>query len=492
MATNTDSHSSISASSSNKNSARFLKDLLADKLIFMQTIDAICSDDDNDMETVVSGSGYTLTVDDLQATVKERQSGSGFDIRICGGKYEFTEPSDMKSHSLLASTANAKIYVDGAPVANNTQEDGSVVWTYGGYKYTVTFDVGFDVTADPKPHSFSGNRVPADGGGSEETVSGKQAIPPATDLATLISNPYIQAVALIATVGGCTMMTVCTCVWKYLKNNHSWRLDSVLRGRSWARDIISNARGEDGYMPDPPLDYQRMQTGVEQKIYRAFNDYITTNGLDPSNLTEDQLEEIRKEASADGTNEFEQKVTAEVQGQCETRFRRYATFTRQDDAVKLIAEETARKSFKDRVKGLDYKADYLRAVVNCARETMIKQQANDSSKNYSDLSDTAKGAAAELREKKEEKKKAKDKREQDLKDEGKTDEEIANDEEVKELETEIEQLEEKAKKKDQESADDSEKADEEKKTADESDGRKQEAEKKKNEKSGEVYGSHGA
>jgi len=52
------------------------------------------------------------------------------------------------------------------------------------------------------------------------------------------------------------------------------------------------------------------------------------------------------------------------------------------------------------VKGLNYKADYLEAIVDCARATMIEQQANDSSKKYRNLSDTAKGAATELQKKK--------------------------------------------------------------------------------------------
>lgn len=117
---------------------------------------------------------------------------------------------------------------------------------------------------------------------------------------------------------------------------------------------------------------------------------------------------------------------------------------------------------------------------------MIKQQANDSSKKYINLSNTAKGAAVELRKKEKEKRDAKDKREQDLRDEGKTNSQIVDDEEVKKLQSEIERLEEEAKQKDQESANDSKKADKEDGKAEESDRRKQRAEKEKN-KSRERY-----
>lgn len=62
---------------------------------------------------------------------------------------------------------------------------------------------------------------------------------------------------------------------------------------------------------------------------------------------------------------------------------------------------------------MNYKADYLKAIVDCARVTMIEQQANESAKKYRNLSNTARGVAAELRKKEKEKRDAKDKGEQD-------------------------------------------------------------------------------
>lgn len=492
MALNTNSHSSIS---SNKDSACFLQDLLASKPILMQTINAICSDDDTDMENVVSGSGYTLTAHGLQAALKKKQFGSGFDIRMCGGMYEFTEPNDMKLHSLLTSTTDARVFINGARVQYRCMDKDKVVFTYDKHVYTVTFNDGYDFTADTKPLCFSGNRVRGKGSGSEETVSGKQVTPLATDLATLTSPLYVSSLALVCAVGGCTVMTLCACVWNYLNKTHPWRLDSVLRARAWARDILINARGKGGYKLVHSLDYQEMPSAVEETIYRAFKDYIRNKRVDPSKLTQDQLEEIRKKASEEGAKKFEQMVIEKVQEQCEARFRTYATFARQDDAVKLITEEAKQKSLedlKDRVKGLDYTADYLKAVVDCARERSIKELAHASAAMYRTSSVEAERAAKELRAKEENKERVMDERARCLRQQGLTKEQIASDPEYEKLAAEIGQLAREATGQEQKSADNSKAADAEVERVHEAERKEREAEDKKNEKSGEIYGSHGA
>jgi len=464
-------------------SARFVKDVLAGKAILMQTIDAICTDTDTDMETVVSGSGYALTAADLQSAVIERQSGSSLDIRMFGGQYEFTEPSDMMTHQLTVNAANSKVYIDYQPMKTSVRQDGAVAWTFGGCNYVVRFDANYSVAADAELHSFSGIRVPIDGDSSGVTVAGKQVIPKDDDQSWL-DSPLVTRTSIIFTISGASVACICSCCWRYLKKEQGWRLDSVRNSRTWARRQLKDA--EDNF--NPRLEYGSMQAAVERSIARAVNDYVAANQLDPSKLTEAHLQEVEEAACVAATNKFEKQVTAEVDGWCESRYSGLAEYSRESDAVKLIRDKTARRSFKDRVKGLDRKAGYLKAAVNSALEKNAAQIARDKSETYRDATNTAKQEAEKAKNEKVAKERDLREKEQELKDQGKTEAEIKADEDVKDLERQVRELEKKAKEEDEKADQSSKSAEEEEKKAKEHERKERDADERKKEKSGEVYG----
>ncbi|TFK49655.1 hypothetical protein OE88DRAFT_1662230 [Heliocybe sulcata] len=466
---------------SSKTATQYISDLLKSKPILMDTIDAICSTDDADIDRILNKSGYNLDYDSLSDAVSAKQSGSGFDLRMCGGLYEFTEPEDMKPHRLMVNPANGKIYIDDGPMNNKTDQDGQVSWSYQGFTYVVTFDIGYDPdSGSPRPHTFSGTRAK---GGKEEAVAGRQIVPSPDEF--ILNHRIAITIGFVCTVSGVTITTIVSCLWNKLKGRLPWRRDEVMRGREWAVRYLRNQR--DTFIPSD-VRYDTMQRDVERAIDRAANDYLVQNNIDPSHVTDEQLKEIRGSASVDGTNELEKLVDGTTEAECKDKFGKYAQYAHDEDAVQLIWKDSSRRSYRDRVKGLDRKAAYLQARVDFTIKTAAEQKARENGDRYRNAAETQKQEAAGYRRQEESKKAERETVEQDLRDKGRTEAEIQADPDVQRLSHEISKLEEDAREKDKSAEASTKNAEGSDADATQAEGEANEAKDEADRHAGEVFG----
>ncbi|KZT19026.1 hypothetical protein NEOLEDRAFT_1173266 [Neolentinus lepideus HHB14362 ss-1] len=472
--------STAKTAASAKTATQYISDLVKSRPILADTIDAICSTDDADIDRIISDSGYNLTYDGFYDAVVAKQSGPGFDLGMCGGLYEFTKPEDMKSRHLMVNPANSNIYIDGDATGNRTDQDGQVSWSYKGFKYAVTFDIGYDDSGSPRPHTFAGTRASGD---RTESVSGRQIVPSPDEF--VLNHPIALTIGFIATVSGVTVTTIVACLWNRIKGRLPWRRDEVMRGREWAVRFLRNQR--DTFDP-ADVHYDRMQVEVEQAINRAVNKYLVQKDIDSSQLTDQQMEEIRKEASVDGTNKLEELAKAMVRAECKHKFGPYAEYVHDEDAVALITRESARRSYKDRVGGLDRKADYLQARVDFAINTAAEQKARENASAYKNAANTHEQEAAEYRKEESTKKTAKETEEQHLRERGKTEAEIRDDPYVQRLSREIKKHEEDARNKDQDAETARKQAETRDSDAEEAKKKAREAKEKADGKAGEIFG----
>jgi len=88
--------------------ADFVSALCTGQPIVGQMLEAISSGDEQKMDDFVTNCGYDVTVDGTQAVVKSLNAGPDFDIRLAGGIYSFTKPSDLSLYSMVIDSATGR------------------------------------------------------------------------------------------------------------------------------------------------------------------------------------------------------------------------------------------------------------------------------------------------------------------------------------------------------------------------------------------------
>ncbi|KZT25381.1 hypothetical protein NEOLEDRAFT_1178482 [Neolentinus lepideus HHB14362 ss-1] len=241
---------------------------------------------------------------------------------MCGGLYELKEWEDKKSRRLMDNPTNSAIYIDGTPTGNITDKDVQVSWSHKEFEYVVAF-IGYNDLGSLKPRAR---------GGEKKSVAGCQIVPSLNGF--VLDQPIIGFIATVSGVGS---------------NDRGLPLWTGSKATCLGRDTFDPAG----------VPYDRMQGDVELAVDLAENNYLVQKDIEPSQMTDKHVEEIRKEASVDGTNKLRELAKGTMRAESRT------------------SSSEGETELDGRVEGLDHKADYLQARVDSERKTAAEQKARE-------------------------------------------------------------------------------------------------------------------
>lgn len=305
----------------------------------MKTFDAFCSDDpETALQSIVDHDGYDLAPENLENAFTQVLSDKQHAISSFGGKYIFTEPSDLKDKAMIVNPTVGIIVMLGEKATPQLVGTAQFKWTLKKRQetYTMSFDPGYKIDELPKDHSCEGTRGP-----TKQQVKAYQKVPPAppsppsspesTPPPSPPASPKLDPIpdpedtggsntaALIGSlvgVGGGLALAAGLYMNRKRLANFGEAVSNFRQRREICRDIML----QEMRSPRVNVDCRPLQPSVDSELSRTFEDFLNKTHTTAEDLTPEQEEEIFEDGMKRGAEVYDKGIDDRYQGAAKIKY----------------------------------------------------------------------------------------------------------------------------------------------------------------------------
>jgi hypothetical protein len=326
-----------------KSASQFIIDASTGKAIFMKAFDAFCSDDpETALQSIVDHAGYDLSPESLETAFTQVLSDKTHAISPFGGKYIFTEPSDLKDKAMIVNPTVGIIVMLGEKATPQLVGTAQFKWTLKKRQetYTMSFDPGYKIDELPKDHSCEGTR-----GSTKQQVKAYQKVPPAPTSPTSSpestppssppssppGSPKLDPVpdpedtggsntpaligSLVGVGGGLALAS-----GLYINRKRLPNFGEVVSNFRQRREICRDIMLHEMRSPRVNVDCRPLQPSVDSELSRTLEDFLNDTHTDAENLTPDQDEAIFEDGMKRGADVYDKGIDDRYQGAAKIKY----------------------------------------------------------------------------------------------------------------------------------------------------------------------------
>lgn len=324
-----------------KSATQFIIDASTGKAIFMKAFDAFCSDDpETALQSIADHAGYDLSPEGLETAFTQVLLDKTHAISPFGGKYIFTEPSDLKDKAMIVNPTVGIIVMLDEKATPQLVDTAQFKWTLKQRQetYTMSFDPGYKIDELPKNHSCEGTRGPA-----KQQVKAYQKVPPPPAPSSPASTPpssppssppgspkldplpdpqdtggsnTAALVGSLVGVGGGLALAAGLYSNRRRLPNFREHVSNFTQRREICRDIMLDEMRS----PRVNVDCRPLQPSVDSEISRTFEDFLNKTHTKAEDVTPEQEEAVLEEAMKRGADVYDKGIDDRYQGAAKIKY----------------------------------------------------------------------------------------------------------------------------------------------------------------------------